>query len=165
MAVRDRDRVTKHEVENGMEFKLIKRILKSEYDWVIDVITPNDYNDYINKYYIIFLKVVIDPFILQREVGIPLERFIIRNLKTGGAKWPGRRFYHPYIYFTPHIHDIFTSHKDEMSKLDNDVVRTIEGVRPSPAIPDELKNNKNRNFSLGGYLIPQMDIPSHDVFN
>ena len=163
MAVRDKDRVTKHEVENGLEFKLIKRILKSEYDWVIDVIVPND--DYINKYYIILLRVVIDPFILQRQLGIPLVGFLKIDLETGGANWPGRRLFHPYVYFTPHIHDIFISHKDEMSKLDNDVVRTIEGVRPSPAIPDELKNNKNRNFTLGGYLIPQMDIPSHAVFN
>lgn len=163
MAVRDKDRVTKHEVENGMEFKLIKRILKSEYDWVIDVIVPND--DYINKYYIILLRVVIDPFILQRQVGIPLVGFLKIDLETGGANWPGRRLFHPYVYFVNHIYEIFISHKDEMSKLDNDVVRTIEGVRPSPAIPDELKNNKNRNFTLGGYLIPQMDIPSHAVFN
>lgn len=163
MSVRDKDRVTKHEVENGMEFKLIKRILKSEYDWVIDVIVPND--DYINKYYIILLRVVIDPFILQRQVGIPLVGFLKIDLETGGANWPGRRLFHPYVYFVNHIYEIFISHKDEMSKLDNDVVRTIEGVRPSPAIPDELKNNKNRNFTLGGYLIPQMDIPSHAVFN
>ena len=163
MSVRDKDRVTKHEVENGMEFKLIKRILKSEYDWVIDVIVPND--DYINKYYIILLKVVIDPFILQRQLGIPLVGFLKIDLETGGANWPGRRLFHPYVYFVNHIYEIFISHKDEMSKLDNDVARTIEGVRPSPAIPDELKNNKNRNFTLGGYLIPQMDIPSHAVFN
>lgn len=163
MAVRDRDSVTKHEVENGMEFKLIKRILKSEYDWVIDVIVPND--DYINKYYIILLRVVIDPFILQRQLGIPLVGFLKIDLETGGAEWPGRRLFHPYVYFVNHIYEIFISHKDELSKLDNDVVRTIEGVRPSPAIPDELKNNKNRNFTLGGYLIPQMDIPSHAVFN
>lgn len=163
MAVRDRDSVTKHEVENYMEFKLIKRILKSEYDWVIDVIVPND--DYINKYYIILLRVVIDPFILQRQVGVPLVGFLKIDLETGGANWPGRRLFHPYVYFVNHIYEIFISHKDEMSKLDNDVVRTIEGVRPSPAIPDELKNNKNRNFTLGGYLIPQMDIPSHAVFN
>ena len=135
MAVNPNNYVTPTEVENNYEFKLMKKVLRQEYPWIKDVLVPSD--EEINKYNLIFLPIVIDPFILQKEVGLPLERWIKRYLTDERYKQTNRQ-----------------------GELDI----TMRSVGRSAAIPNDLKMGKGRQFSSGEFLIPEMDIPEDAYF-
>jgi hypothetical protein len=62
MPVHPSIQVTQKEVEDSYEFKLMKKILKREFPWIVDVLVPDD--EEVNKYGLIFLPIVIDPFLL-----------------------------------------------------------------------------------------------------
>jgi hypothetical protein len=158
MPVEARNYVTPNEVENNYEFKLMKKVLRQEHPWIKDVLVPDD--EEINKYNLIFLQLVIDPFMLQKEVGLPLERWIKRYLDDERYKQMNR----PYAYITSYISTMFNGDRDIAGKIHNEVEVTMKSVGRSAAIPEDLKLRKGRQFSPGEYIIPEMDIPEDGYF-
>jgi hypothetical protein len=150
--------VTPTEVENNYEFKLMKKVLRQEYPWVLDVLVPND--EEINKYNLIFLPIVIDPFMLQKEVGLPIEAWIKRYLTDERYKYMGK----PYAYVSSYISTMFKGDRDIPRDLQERVDIIMKSVGRSPAIPDNLKLGRGRAFSSGEYIIPEMDIPEDAYF-
>lgn len=158
MPVPQQNYVTKEEVENSYEFKLVKRIILREYPWIKDVVVPSD--EEINEYNIIFLDIVMDPFELQRETGWPLASWIKFYLTTPN---------HPlkikdYTYVSSYLSTMFDTDRDTVSPIHHDIEKTMRSVQKSPAIPSDLKLGKERSFAIGQYAIPQMDIPTDAVF-
>ena len=150
--------VTPTEVENNYEFKLMKKVLRQEYPWIKDVLVPND--EEINKYNLIFCPIVIDPFILQKEVGLPLERWIKRYLVDDYYKKKNR----PYAYVSSYISTMFNGDRDISTLLQGELDILMRSVGRSAAIPNDLKMGKGRQFSSGEFLIPEMDIPEDAYF-
>lgn len=150
--------VTPTEVENNYEFKLMKKVLRQEYPWVLDVLVPKDED--INKYNLIFLPIVIDPFILQKEVGLPIEAWIKRYLTDERYK----QTYRQYAYVSSYISTMFNGDRDITRDLQEKVDILMKSVGRSPAIPDNLKLGKGRQFSSGEFIIPEMDIPEDAYF-
>ena len=151
--------VTPTEVENNYEFKLMKKVLRQEYPWVLDVLVPKDED--INKYNLIFLPIVIDPFMLQKEVGLPIEAWIKRYLTDERYK----QTYRQYAYVSSYISTMFNGDRDTPRDLQEKVDITMKSVGRSPAIPDNLKLGKGRQFSSGEFIIPEMDIPEDAYFH
>ena len=151
--------VTPTEVENNYEFKLMKKVLRQEYPWVLDVLVPKDED--INKYNLIFLPIVIDPFMLQKEVGLPIEAWIKRYLTDERYK----QTYRQYAYVSSYISTMFNGDRDTTRDLQEKVDITMKSVGRSPAIPDNLKLGKGRQFSSGEFIIPEMDIPEDAYFH
>lgn len=154
MAVSPQNYVTREEVENSYEFKLIKRIIKKEFPFIREVLLPPD--DQLNKYSLIFLDMVIDPFMLQREKGWEINRFVksyygvLSNFNKG-----------PYRYVSNFLSTIYDIDRPTAQTVVQPIERTMEAVASSPAIPKDLKLGKDRKFVTGTWLIPH-DIPLPD---
>ena len=149
--------VTQKEVEDSYEFKLIKKILKREYPWIVDLLVPDD--EEINKYGLIFVPIVIDPFLLQQMTGWPFNHYMKVYL-DGYLKAEG-----PYSYRTSYLTTIYDVSRDETNPIQNDIEKTMRAISMSPAIPQDLKLNKDRTFVVGEYVLKSMDVPEDAVFS
>jgi len=157
MPVAPNIQVTQKEVEDSYEFKLIKKILKREYPWIVDLLVPDD--EEINKYGLIFVPIVIDPFLLQQMTGWPFNHYMKVYL-DGYLKAEG-----PYSYRTSYLTTIYDVSRDETNPIQNDIEKTMRAISMSPAIPQDLKLNKDRTFVVGEYVLKSMDVPEHAVFS
>lgn len=158
MPVAPNNEVTQKEVEDSYEFKLMKKILKREYPWIVDILVPNDED--INKYALIFLTLVIDPYILQREKGWPFNSFM--NFYLSGFV----SLHHPYAYRSSYLTTIYDIDREQSVPIQDDIETTMKAIAKSPAIPQDLKLNKDRIFVVGEYLIQKpSEIPQDAVFS
>lgn len=151
--------VTKEEVENSYEFKLIKKILKREFPWIIDVLLPSD--EEINEYALIFVNVLIDPYMLQRETGWPLNSYMKFYFGTENT------FLHthdPYAYSTAYLTTMYDVPREDSNYIQEDIEKTMKQIAKSPAIPEDLKLGKDRQFVVGSWLAPKMEVPEDAVF-
>lgn len=151
--------VTKEEVENSYEFKLIKKILKREFPWIIDVLVPSD--EEINNYALIFVNILIDPYMLQRETGWPLNSYMKFYFGTENT------FLHthePYAYSTSYLTTMYDVPREDSNYIQEDIEKTMKQIAKSPAIPEDLKLGKDRQFVVGSWVVPKMDLPEDAVF-
>jgi hypothetical protein len=151
--------VTKEEVENSYEFKLIKKILKREYPWIIDILLPSD--EEINQYSLIFVNVLIDPYMLQRETGWPFNSYMKFYFGTDNT------FLHthePYAYSTAYLTTMYDVPREDSNYIQEDIEKTMKQIAKSPAIPEDLKLGKDRQFVVGSWLVPKMEVPEDAVF-
>ena len=160
MPVEARNYVTPTEVENNYEYKLMKKVLRQEFPWIKDVSVPND--EEINKYNLIFLDIVIDPYILQKEIGLPLERWMKRYFKDPPSNT--RYAKAPYIYSSSYLSTMFSGDRDITRELQDKVDATMKSVGRSAAIPEDLKIQKGRSFASGEYFIPVLEMPEDAFF-
>ena len=158
MAVEYQNHVTKEEVENSYEFKLIKKILKREFPWIIDIEVPSD--DEINQYNLIFLKVFYNPFMLQKETGWPLASYMFYYI----SETPLLKHYEPYAYWSSYLSTAFAVSRDDAHDLSKEVEDVMSSVSKSAAIPKDLKLNKDRKFVVGEWIVPKMPQPEDAVF-
>ncbi len=157
MALSPSIQVTQKEVEDSYEFKLIKKILKREYPWIVDILVPSD--EEINKYGLIFLPIVIDPFLLQQMEGWPFNGYM-RAYLTGFLKPEG-----PYSYRTSYLTTVYDVPREETIPIQDNIENTMRAVAMSPAIPQDLKLNKDRTFVVGEYVLLDKKVPEDAVFS
>ena len=158
MPVTPNNYVTPSELENNYEFKLMKKVLRQEYPWILDILVPKDED--INKWNLIFLPIVIDPFMLQKEVGLPIEKWIRRYLTEDKHQYMGK----PYAYVSSYISTMFKGDREITQQIHDEVEKVMRSVEKSAAIPNDLKLGKGRAFSVAEYIIPEMDIPEDAYF-
>jgi len=137
--------ITKEQLENEYVFKLIKKVLKREYKWVIDVIIPP--NEEINKYSLIFFDIEIDPKEFQNQTGALMYWWVKSSAERA------ERTNAPYQFSAPFLGSIFEMHKSA-TELITEMEETMKAVAKSPAIPEELRFKPNRNFSVSLFIIP-----------
>ena len=158
MAVAPQYHVTKEEVESSYEFKLMKRILKNEFPWIKDVRTPSE--EEINQYSLIFLDIVIDPFILQKELEWPLSSYM-KMYMTGRFSSDSN----PYVYSSAYLNVMYDILREEAKEVNDEVEKTMRSISTSPAVPQDLKLGKDRNFAIGSFAIPRdIPIPEDAIF-
>lgn len=143
--------VTPEEVMESFEFQTIKRIIKREYPWVIDLILTND--SFLNRYEIVFLTVIINPYILQKQTGWEILPYTLTTIARG--EWARGSS----------INYIFNISEETGKQIDNELTQIAKDVSESPHLPDDLKYlaHKQRKYWIQTYMVPpDTDIPIPD---
>lgn len=145
--------MTIEELKNTYEFKLVKKAIMREYPFVKDI-TVKDEED-INKWtYSIYVEIVIDPFILSNMLQLPVWQHTIEKLKRGEPHWSAT------------LSLFFAGVSDRMmeatKKVDKEMETLMDEIHNSPAIPQELKMDKN--ILIGSYIAnPDSLPPFYDI--
>ena len=141
--------MTREELENNYQYKVTKKALMREFPFIKDVyVTDEDLNKWKST---IYMDLIIDPFVLAHQYGFRLWQPIINKLKDGEDYWS------PYL-------SIFASDNDRLeitSPIVNAMNELIDGIRNSPAIPQDFKLNKVLN--LGSFRALPSSVPSNLV--
>lgn len=129
--------LTKEMLDDVYEFNVLKKVIKRSFPWIKDIKIGEDS---INKYSIIFLDFVIDPWELAKE-------------KDEKVKWyvSTKRYINGEPFWSPYLASFFsdsTFARHESSKIE----RLIEKVSKSPAIPKEMKMPSTRKFGIGSFF-------------
>ena len=139
--------MTREELENNYQYKVTKKALMREFPFIKDVyVTDEDLNKWKST---IYMDLIIDPFVLAHQYGFRLWQPIINKLKDGEDYWS------PYL-------SIFASDNDRLeitSPIVNAMNELIDGIRNSPAIPQDFKLNKVLN--LGSFRAKPSSVPSN----
>lgn len=134
----DFQHVTHEEINELYHFTVLKKVLMRTYPWIKDVRLPEK----INKYSLIFLDIVVDPWELAKEKDWTVKFYI----EMRGFDWS------PYL-------STFFIQSQEVRDLVQDIQKVIDKVQKSPAIPQDMKIPKSRKFELGTWIISQTSIP------
>ena len=127
---------------DNYEFKVAKKMLLREYPWIKDVVMKNP--DELNKYNLIFVDLIIDPYVLQKEKGWRVARYVTLTLKNGNEFWA------PYLstYFWG------SEESDEARMIANGINHDLEKIHSSPALPQDLRLPGTRKLQIGSYYTP-----------
>lgn len=155
--VPQQNHVNPDEVENSYEFKLIRKILLREFPWIMDVQVPTD--EEINKYTLIFLNIIYDPYKLQKITGWPFMSYMKFYLTK-----PNGWFNDGSVYKSSYLTTAFEITRDKALEIQNEILETLQSVGKSQAIPEELKLGKERKFAVGDFIVPPIPIPPDAVF-
>jgi len=142
--------MTYEELIDNYEFKVGRRILIREYPWIKDVVvkTPED----VNRYNLIFVDIIIDPFELSQEKGWRLAGYIVRSIENGVEFW------------SPYLSTYFTGIGDEARDMVRGMEETLENLHKSPAIPQEMRLPGHRKLNIGSWFVqPGQQVPTDYV--
>jgi hypothetical protein len=131
--------ITPQELYDNYEFKVVVKVFKRTYPWVIDFRTNETE---LNRWSLIFLDVIVDPMIIAKEKGWEPQKWTMSAINDGKQ------------YDSPYISTIFKISFDEGKEITDEMDKTLTEIHTSPAIPDELKLPQTRRFAIGGWVIP-----------
>ena len=131
--------ITLQELEENYEYKIIKRILKKEFPWIKNVFMKKEN---LEKYTVLFVTIEVDQDIFMEIYKVHLRAFPKREVEEGNT------------YESPFLSLIFEfADKSVGTGIEEDVVRTMNSVKKSKAIPPELKLPNERTWSVDVYFI------------
>ena len=132
--------VTPEEIEELYEFVVLKKVLMRTYPWIKDVKIPP--KEKINDYSIIFLDIVIDPWMLAKEKDWKVKWFV-RMGEFGRS---------------PYLSTLYNK-KEEPRAVTEELGDLMDKIHRSPAIPREFKLPGKREFMVGSYDISPDSTP------
>jgi len=129
-----KDPLTREELYNNYEFRVVKKILKDTYPWIKDVIVedPNK----INQYNLLFVDIMIDPYELAQQ--------------TDGTVASYLNSFFDY-FSSPYLSTFFVSDQPTYSKIQDEIDQTLSSIHSSRALPDNLKLPKSRKLIAGSF--------------
>lgn len=132
------DLITKQELVNIYEWKIIERVLKSEYTWIksIDIDETN-----LMEYISLLVDIHIDPFIFSDTFNKKIHKNVLRNIIKGIEV-----SYFDFIF-------IFNLDLNQSESIRQNIEETIEFITKSKSIPDELMISQNRPIKLHELII------------
>lgn len=135
--------MTQEELESNYEYKVIKKALKQEYPFIVDM---KNHPDELNKYNIIFLDAIVDPIKMSEYFNKPLSKstYNWHILKMG----PRTSIYVSSILGGMGI--------DEGSAFQREVDDLIEGMQKSKSIPEDYKLPKKRVIRINQWIVPEV---------
>ena len=131
--------ITYDELLDNYEFKVGKRILTREYPWIKDVYMRNP--DDVNKYNLIFMDIIFDPFQLAEQEGWRMASYVVRSIERGDDFW------------SPYLSTFYSSHPDDARALVQKIDKSLEDLHKSPAIPQDLKLPATRKLNVGSFHV------------
>ena len=139
--------LTIEEFENNYEWKIAKKLIKQTFPWVKEVLIKEP--EELNKYGIIFIDFVIDPWEYAKEKDLQVSWFVKPYLTPG--HYLGNDFKAPYL-------SIFykgTSEgtNEEPRHTTDDMLETLSSIHTSSAIPPELKLPRGRSLGVGSFYL------------
>lgn len=137
--------LTRDEIINSYHWNLLKRIMKSEFPFIIDMDVEVDN---LNKYNLIFAEIIIDPFKFAEVYDTTLPRYTVWGLTRNERRTSP---------FVSSFFDLTYEQGKEIQKEMDDVMNSVE---KSQALPDDLKLPKSRTIVTGDFIIPpNIEIP------
>lgn len=143
--------ISYEELLNNYEFKVVKKLLMRQHPWIKDIILkdPED----INKYNVIFLDLIIDPYEFERTTGLRIAWYVANQLNRG------IQFNSPYLStFLQYSTDGDIAR--EMTKVMEDEIKSIHN---SPALPKDLLLPYGRSMLIGAFFTDPNTIVPDDV--
>jgi hypothetical protein len=138
--------MTVQELNDNYEYKITKRALIKEFPFIKDVFVREE--EEINKWStIIYIDLIIDPFVFAQQYGFRVWGPIINILKRG------ENYRSPYI-------SIFIGNDDRVelaSPVNKAMEELMYGIHESPAIPHELKLGKE--LRIGTFTATPSSLP------
>lgn len=130
-----KDPLTREELYNNYEFRVVKKILKDTYPWIKDVIVEDPNN--INKYNLLFVDIIIDPYELAQQTDGTVGSYLRSSI---------------FDYFSsPYLSTFFTSDLKTYSDIQNEIDETLASIHSSSALPSHLKLPKSRKLMAGSF--------------
>lgn len=141
--------MTQEELENNYEFKVIKKAIKQEFPFIVDLV--NDPSE-LNSYNIIFLDAIVDPVKASEYFNSPLNK--------------STYFWHKYkmgkrsnIY----ISSVLNMSVEEGAEFQKEIDNFVDRLHASKHIPEEYKL-PNRYLRVNQYIVPEEPLtPYPDV--
>jgi hypothetical protein len=137
--------MTAQELNDNYEYKITKRALIKEFPFIKDVSVKEEA---INKWSgLIYIDLIIDPFVFAQQYGFRVWGPIINVLKRG------ENYRFPYI-------SIFIGNSDRVelaSPVNKAMEELTHGIHKSPAIPHELKLGKE--LVIGTFTATPSSLP------
>jgi hypothetical protein len=141
--------MTPEELYDNYEYKVTVRALKREFPFIKDIRIKEDE---INKYGLIFLNIVIDPFEMAETYGYHVSNWVKNNIKKGetdSAITPSVFFDEPYV---------------DIIKVGEMIDELLRGIHDSKAIPDTMKLPRGRQLDYSQFVVDPVisPIPEED---
>ena len=130
-----KDKLTREELFNNYEFRIVKKILKDTYPWIKDVYVEDSNN--INQYNLLFVDLMIDPYELAQQTDGTVASYINSSI-----------FDH---FSSPYLSTFFVSDQPTYSNIQNEIDKTLTSIHTSRALPDNLKLPSSRKLIAGSF--------------
>ena len=140
--------MTREEFENNYEYKVTKKAMMREFPFVKDVFVKDD-NDIDKWRSTVYLDLIIDPYIMGHQYGLPVWGPITNALKRGED------------YMSPYL-SLFIGDNDRVelaSPINKAMEELMDGIHKSPAIPHELKLGKM--IKIGTFTATPSSLPTN----
>jgi hypothetical protein len=132
-------RMTKEDLENNYEYKVVRRALMREFPWIKDVtFDPEE----LDTYNLIFLRLIVDPIEMGEQYGWEMNRWVT-DAWSKGQRYSAN---YPSLLFN-------ITHEVGKDNVTNPLINMLEQIHSSPALPEEMKLPKGRQFTVGSFIV------------
>jgi hypothetical protein len=139
--------MTKEEIENTYEFKIMKKVVMKEFPFIKDVFISEDDNKQLNEYkYIYSISAKIDPFIMTNLYGGQVWSLVIDMMRKNG--------YYSSIFLTTFVRP---EDRDPISKISNELKSLVWSIHNTETLPREFKLDKH--IQLDTFIADKSSIP------
>jgi hypothetical protein len=139
--------MTKEEIENTYEFKIIKKVVMKEFPFIKDVFISEDDNKQLDDYnYTYYISAKIDPFIMTNLYGGQVWSLLIDMMKKNG--------YYSSTFMTTFVRP---EDRDPISKISNELKSLVWSIHNTETLPREFKLDKH--IQLDTFIADKSSIP------
>lgn len=136
-------RYTKEEIEDNYEFKVMKRLIKKEYPFIMDMALTENWDSYSSLF---FVDLTLSAPLLMEYLNIPDTPRATRYLRAFKTSTPYLTMLFPSEY----------NEGDRIHDLSKNIQLLMRKIHESPSMPDDMRLPRPVNVS--GYFIT--DIPT-----
>ena len=148
--------MTREELNNNYEFKVVQRALKQDFPFIKEIkVSDEALTKYTKDLYI---DLVIDPYMIGHMYGLTVWTPVTRDLKEG------RNYWAPYLstFFSldDNRHSKVEDTKEIMSTtrpISKAIEKMMDGIHVSKALPSEYKLPKQ--LSVGSFIATPESLP------
>lgn len=146
---------TQEEARNSFQFRAVRKAVKLKYKWVIDIIPPSDAT--VERYKsLFFMDLLVDPFILSKELELPLTSYVINGVKKKEERYSTTMI----TFFKFKDTEDAESAKEDIRDLQHELDDFCGSVFKSKAIPNEIKLSNYIDIGFSEYIIPPtLNVP------
>ena len=136
--------MTYEELLNNYEYKITKKGMMREYPFIIDVLDTNE-QDFPKYESVVFVTLVIDPYVLANMFGVKVWGGVTRALKRGDD------------FDSPTLSIFLENSIDLGIKVRQSIDDFTDTIHSSRAIPDEYR--MGRRLRVGNYIAYPSSLP------
>ena len=144
MAVHPNDMLTPEELNDNYEYKITKKGLLREFPFIVDVLDTNE-EDFTKYESVVFVTLVIDPYVLANMFGVKVWDGITRAFKRGDD------------FDSPTLSIFLENSIDLGIKIRQSIDDFTDSIHSSRAIPDEYR--MGRIVRAGNYIAYPSSLP------
>jgi hypothetical protein len=130
--------MTPEELYDNYEYKVTVKALKREFPFIKDVRVREDQ---INKYGLIFVDIVIDPFEMAQTYGYNVSTWVKNELRRGQT----------HSSIAPSV--FFDEPYSEVIKVGDMIEDLMRNIHNSNAIPDTMKLPRGRQLDFTSFIV------------